>query len=113
MQGYEKFRQIQTEKINLFNQLKTDTKELSSLIEGKMRKYLPKGKLRAVSAPVLREEMEEVEELEEPEEEVEVLKEAPERKEVPAHYEESAPPNELEQLESQLKDIENQLRNIQ
>ena len=105
MQGYEKFRKIQEEKVALFTQLKSDVRVINSLVDEKLRKYVPKGKLRS---------------LEQARPEA-----APRGEEAP--YEERysrpapspsvssrdvVPPSELDQLESQLKDIEGQLRNI-
>ncbi len=101
MQGYEKFRQIQEEKVATFNNLKKDVKELSFLIDYKLKRLLPKGKLKGL-AERHREIKEELEE-----EEKEFWKE-----EKP----EKAPPKEaksqLDALESQLREIEGQLRKV-
>ena len=58
MQGYEAFRKIQEEKITTFSQLKEDVRSLNSLIDAKLRRYLPKGKLTGVikKQPVVRRE---------------------------------------------------------
>jgi len=111
MQGYEKFRQIQTEKVNLFNSLKTDVKELNTLIEHKLKKYFPQGKLKAVMKEKPKEESFDDDE----ESKVEVFKEEPKKKMVApvSTYQQDLPSNELDELESQLKDIEGQLRSIQ
>src|SRR3989338_9644690 len=45
MQGYEAFRKIQEEKIAVFSQLKDDVKSLNNLVDSKLRRVLPKGKL--------------------------------------------------------------------
>src|SRR3989338_4955922 len=45
MQGYEKFKKVQEDKVALFTALKSDVRELNLLIEGQLKKYLPKGKL--------------------------------------------------------------------
>ena len=109
MQSYEKFRQIQEEKVATFNQLKGDIKELSSLLDNKLKRHFPKGKL-LVSAP-----KREVQRImttlpenykEEPEQEEERIVPPPNvRTPTPAI-------SELDELESQLKDIEGQLRRI-
>ena len=49
MQAHEKFMRIQEEKVVLFTQLKNDVKDLNLLIEHKLKKHLPKGKLKVVS----------------------------------------------------------------
>ncbi|HLC88473.1 MAG TPA: hypothetical protein VJG49_00390 [Candidatus Nanoarchaeia archaeon] len=113
MQGYEKFRKIQEEKVATITVLKEQIKEVESLIGHHLRKYLPVGKLK----PMFKEEpkhLEAVPALSQPVEE-----------EIPAPFpvqtyrqEKSAtatlkPKGELEELESQLQDIEHQLQNIQ
>lgn len=97
MQGYEKFRKIQEDKVTLFTQLKTDLRVLNSLVDDKLRKYLPKGKLRAVQTskqeikPYARDE--------------EILRS-------PSIQNDRSPASELDELESQLKNIETQLRSV-
>jgi hypothetical protein len=49
MQGYEKFKGIQNEKISMISKLKEDIKEMHSLIDNKVRKLLPKGKLATLN----------------------------------------------------------------
>lgn len=106
MQGYEKFRKIQEEKVALFSALKTDVKELHSLVENRLKKYLPQGKLRGFVHPMdMPEEREEAK--------VEVVTVEEPAKKAMVKEERKAPPSELDELESQLKDIESQLRNIQ
>lgn len=103
MQGYEKFRKVQEEKIKIFNALKNDVRELNNLVEFKLKRRLPKGKLRPatgdVPMPVLEEE-----------------KEMPEvlvaKKTVPAKTKPLPAPSDLDELEAQLKDIEGQLRRV-
>jgi hypothetical protein len=109
MQSYEKFRQIQEEKVTTFNQLKGDIKELSSLLDHKLKRHFPKGKL-SVSAP--KREIQRIMTTlpenykEEPEQEEQISAPAPKvRTPTPAV-------SELDELESQLKDIEGQLRRI-
>jgi len=107
MQGYEKFRSIQEEKVATFAKLKSQVKDLNYLVDTRLRRFFPKGKLRSAHVK--------------------------ESKEVPATKPEEAEPdvsmpsmssarsfsaptmkpkNELDELESQLKDIEGQLQNI-
>jgi len=118
MQGYEKFRQIQEEKVNLFTSLKSEVKELNGLIENKLRKYFPKGKLKAVTKDLEREEMEK-EDKRMLSNAVEVVDAEPQPKAekvvapVQPYQEEKDPYSEINHLESQLKDIENQLRGLQ
>lgn len=102
MQGYEKFRSIQDEKVALFSQLRSNLKELQSMIDGKLKKFLPQGNLSLVSEkkpkPVQQFEAQGMEV-------------------VPAAKNPVAPPVQkpstgLDELEMQLKDIEGQLQNI-
>ncbi len=110
MQGYEKFRQVQEEKVATFSLLKEHVRELNRLIDSKLRGYFPKGKLKAVTE-------------EEREKELGVETKLPAKKIVPssapkqvisspALTEEASGKNELEELEAQLRDIENELKNI-
>ncbi len=48
MQSYEQFVKVQEEKVEAFSQLKEHTKELNSLVNSKLRVYLPQGKLDAI-----------------------------------------------------------------
>ncbi|MBI2102798.1 hypothetical protein HYT55_03085 [Candidatus Woesearchaeota archaeon] len=107
MQGYETFRKIQEEKVALFTILKSQIKEINTLVDSKLKKYLPKGKLRSFSEKQLHHQ-EQVEEL--PAEEAQPLEVVP----VATRRTETqrAPPSELDELEKQLRDIENQLQNI-
>ncbi len=99
MQGYEKFRKIQEEKVGTFTQLRQDVRELNRLIDGKLKGYLPKGKLKGVAE-------------EKPAAVREEWKSAPS----PSSYKPAEQPTpartELDELESQLKDIEGQLRGM-
>lgn len=106
MQGYEKFRQIQEEKVAMFVALKSDAKKLQNLIDNKLRKHLPKGKLSPISHK--KQEKEEVKP--HAEEKVPIAPQPPEA--LPEEHEGPAPPNELDRLESQLKDIEGQLKGM-
>jgi hypothetical protein len=89
MQGYERFRAIQEEKVTIFNQLKADTKKLQTLIDTKLRRKLPKGKLSAVKPSII----------------VPVKEpgETPAATPAPAH---------IDDLENQLQDIEKQLQGM-
>ncbi|MBS3166024.1 hypothetical protein J4444_02785 [Candidatus Woesearchaeota archaeon] len=107
MQGYEKFRKLQEEKIAIFNQLKNDVKELNQMIDSRLRKYFPKGKLKAITEKEGKEERE-VEYVEVKKPKVEVVAVAQPRERVAL----APAASELDELESQLKDIENQLQNI-
>ncbi len=107
MQGYEAFRKIQEEKVSTFLQLREDVKVLNSLIDTKLRRYLPKGKLAGVvkKSPAKKEEPEERETPAPREMQVPVMRSAPK----PEPKKES---DELDELESQLQDIEGRLRRI-
>ena len=108
MQGHERFRQIQLEKVSLFNTLRSDVRQINSLIDGKMRSYFPKGKIKGIkiapqeAKPVEKKQIEP--DVPEEEEDLKII--PPVQKEAPAYQ------NELDELESQLKDIEGQLRNV-
>lgn len=102
MQSYEQFKQVQTEKVATIASLKTSLKEINSLINNKLRTFFPKGKLSAMrgvqsTAPV--------------EEEADAPALPSYQPELPN---ESVPEegNEIDELEGQLRDIENQLKNI-
>ncbi|MBS3127457.1 hypothetical protein J4228_04805 [Candidatus Woesearchaeota archaeon] len=103
MQGYESFRQIQEEKVALFTKLKKEVSELQLLVNNKLRKYLPQGKLRAISREqYIKEEPPKVEKVEI------VPKTAPPVEPV----EKEMAPSDLEQLEGQLRDIERELQGL-
>ncbi len=98
MQGYEKFKAIQQEKVKTFAELRSDTRELQSLVD-RLRKLVPKGSLKPVRSrheKVLGEEAEP-----EHEEAEETPEAAPKRA-----------PSELDELEDQLREIEGQLQGI-
>ena len=97
MQNYEKFKSIQLEKVATFSQLKKDVSEINSMVD-KLKHYFPKGKLKPIS------------EEKHPEEPLhqEPVMEKP--KAVPAPVKKTV--SELDELESQLKDIEGQLRTM-
>lgn len=101
MQGYEKFLHIQRDKMMLFHKLKSQTQELQTLVNGKLRRYLPKGKLKAIT-PRLPKEVQEQEE-----EQQSMMPSSP------LPQEEEAPAAELDELESQLQQIESKLRGME
>lgn len=103
MQGYETFVKIQREKVDTFNKLKEDVKSLNSLVDNRLRKLLPKGKLKGLVKDV-RLKAEERREREEAPVARERVVVQPEPKEDSG--------NELDDLEYQLADIENRLRNL-
>lgn len=107
MQGYEKFRKIQEEKVALFTQLKVDIRVLNNLIDDKLRKYLPKGKLKTVQLD------------QQPAKPADYAYQRDEEPlqtstsdSAPVASSSKVPSSELDELESQLKDIESQLRNV-
>ncbi len=107
MQGYEAFRKIQEEKIAVFAQLKDDVKGLNNLVDSKLRRLLPKGKLAGmVKRPMDRVEVVEKEEMS-----------APMPKAQPRMMPKSEPQREesddgLDELESQLREIESRLKGM-
>jgi hypothetical protein len=101
MQSYEKFKQIQEQKINTFIKLKEDVKELTNLIDKKIRGHFPKGKLNSL--------IPQQNKVVDVQEEVEPPTQAPVIEEI----HQKAPVNgDLDELEQQLKDIENQLQSL-
>ncbi len=117
MQGYETFRKIQEEKVALFTMLKSQVKEINSMVDNKLKKYVPKGKLRGFSERQMHPEEQPEEETLPGEPRIEVVPiERVQRRVVERVAEQpvqKAPANELDELEKQLRDIENQLQNIQ
>ncbi len=106
MQGNETFKKIQEEKVAKITDLKEEIKEINTLLNTKLRKFLPKGKLRNLTE----EEHQENQNLEEHHEETIAPR--------PSFQPRSVQPvkstgDELTNLENQLKDIETQLRTIQ
>ena len=119
MQGYEKFKQVQEEKVATIALLKEQVAELSTLVTHELKKYLPIGKLK----PIIKEQNPKafvegpkdhyvdhgpktvIEPFEEERVPLTVYKQTTPTK--------PKPKNELEELESQLQDIEHQLQNIQ
>ncbi len=113
MQGYESFRKIQEEKVATFTALKSDLKDLHVLVNTKLRKYFPRGKIP--QRPRQDEEQEEKEEMpsrsmkpaipeEEPEEETGMP--------MPVAQKAPQPRRVLDELDAQLKEIEGQLKNV-
>jgi len=112
MQGYEKFRLLQEEKVTLFAKLKRELKEIEVMIDSKLRHYLPKGKLH----PVTREDQKKRDE-KEVVDSMSYMEEKPVPVQVvaasPMPVGKVVPPkNELDDLESQLKDIQSQLEDL-
>ncbi len=104
MQGYEAFRKIQEEKIAVFVQLKDDVKVLNNLVDSKLRRLLPKGKLAGLTK-----KMSKVEVIEKDEEPMPSPKPQPRMAKPEPPQEEN---RDLDELESQLRDIENRLKGM-
>ena len=106
MQGYEAFRKIQEEKIAVFAQLRDDVKSLNNLVDSKLRRLLPKGKLNGMvkksSVRVEVIEKEEIAPLPTPKAQPKMLKSEPQREET----------SDLDELETQLQEIESRLKNM-
>ena len=113
MQGYEKFKRIQEEKVATIALLREQIKELQSMVNHDLRKYLPVGKLKPLHK-------------EDPNRSFFEKKSDPfvdhgpstviEYDETPVKtysQKKAKPKNDLEELETQLQDIEHQLKNIQ
>jgi len=111
MQGYEAFRKIQEEKIAVFAQLKDDIKGLNNLVDSKLRRILPKGKLDGMikkeRARVEIVEKEEIEPMPAPKPQ---LKSQPKMMPKPESKEEEN--GDLDELETQLREIESRLKNM-
>lgn len=113
MQGYEKFRKVQEDKVNAITLLKSDVKEITNLIDNKLRKLLPKGKLAALEPEKKPAEQRSSRTVSEEHEEsyepsiTPVVQPRPQLAPKP-----SPAASELDALEAQLKDIENQLRSM-
>ncbi len=112
MQGYETIRKIQEEKVALFTQLKLDVKELNGLVENKLHKYLPRGKIKELVKADAKKSVQQ---------EVRIVKTVGPAKKEPIMEPRSVAPETpkqrvvggLDELEQQLQDIENQLKGIQ
>lgn len=102
MQGYETFQKIQKEKMTTFAQLRGDVKVLNNLVDEKLRKLLPKGKL---VGHVHKPQAKEVQPEPQMPASVPVAK-TPVRKPQPQNQ-------ELDDLEYQLRDIEGRLKNLE
>ena len=103
MQGYEAFLKIQEEKIAVFGELRDDVKSLNSLVDSKLRRMLPKGKLAGIKKmPKVETPKEEQEEMPAPRPQPKVVsKSAPQQED-----------GDLDELESQLREIESRLKNM-
>ena len=108
MQGYEAFRKIQEEKIAVFTQLKDDVKGLNNLVDSKLRRLLPKGKLaRMIKMPPARVEVAGKEEMAAP-----VSAPGVQRKMMPKPEPREESNDGLDELESQLREIESRLKRM-
>lgn len=104
MQGYEAFRKIQEEKIAVFVQLRDDVKVLNNMVDNKLRRLLPKGKLAGmVKKPLAR--------MEEEPEPIPAPKAQP-KMAMPKPEPQQQESNNLDELESQLREIESRLRHM-
>ena len=116
MQGYENFKKVQKAKVEIFNKLKADSKEINSFIN-QLKQYLPKGHLKPID---LNKKVEVATSEPEPAVEAQVAVPQEQPMEVPpevpvapaANPQQSAPTSGLDELESQLKEIEDQLRGM-
>lgn len=104
MQGYEAFRKIQEEKIAVFEQLRDDVKSLNNLVDYKLRRLLPKGKL----AGMIKKPMPKVEEVEKEEMPMPAPKIQPKMMPQPQQEDDGG----LDELESQLREIESRLKRM-
>ena len=118
MQGYEKFKRIQEEKVMTIALLKDQVKELNNLVNHQLKKYLPVGKLKpTIKGRTPKRVVEDVHDRYVDHGPKTVVEPYAEEKVPIPTYKKTAPvkpkpKNELEELESQLQDIEHQLQNI-
>lgn len=108
MQGFDRFKKLQQEKLVEFSKLKAEARALTILVDTKMRRCLPKGTLK--SKAVKEEKAKKVkapEDITSIPESVTIASNlsAPEPAPKPEH-------SELEELEAQLQEIENQLKKV-
>lgn len=107
MQGYETFKKVQEEKNLAFVELREHLRQINGLVNNHLSKYLPKGKLRGLVDAIPSEDevlpKKIIVPIVAPAPKVEAPKVAPAKVE---------PLSQLEELESQLKDIEKQLQGI-
>ncbi|MDP3699205.1 MAG: hypothetical protein Q8R47_06495 [Nanoarchaeota archaeon] len=108
MQGYEAFRKIQEEKIAVFAQLKDDIRGLNNLVDSKLRRLLPKGKLDGMMkkgmARVEAAAKDEMAPMPVPKAQPKMMMPKPE----PRQEENGG----LDELETQLREIESRLKNM-
>ncbi len=108
MQGFDRFKKLRQEKLVEFSKLKADARALTTLIDTKMRRCLPKGTLKnkAVKEEKVKKAVAERHEEAMPES-VTIAPglSVPEPAPRPEH-------SELEELEAQLQEIENQLKKV-
>lgn len=108
MQGFDRFKKLQQEKLVEFSKLKSDARALTTLVDTKIRRCLPKGTLK--NKAVKEEKAKKVvaerhEEVMPKSVTIAPSRSAPEPAPKPEH-------SELEELEAQLQDIENQLKRV-
>ncbi|MBI4980045.1 hypothetical protein HZC30_00640 [Candidatus Woesearchaeota archaeon] len=103
MQGFDRFKKLQQEKLAEFSRLKADARALTLLVDAKMRRCLPKGTLKSKAV-----KEEKAKPVKGP---VASLPEsvAPSLPPEPAPKSEHS---ELEELEAQLQEIEAQLKKV-
>ncbi len=113
MQGYDTFRKVQEEKLVLFNQLKSDVRDINNLVETKLKHYLPKGKIQGMAKPEVKKEVRAADVRRPVVVASSVMtKPAPVAVVPRADVSADIPTGELAELEAQLKEIEDQLQNI-
>ncbi len=108
MQGFDRFKRLQQEKLSEFSKLKANARALTTLVDTKMRRCLPKGTLK--SKAIKEEKTKKVKASED-------ITFIPESVTIASSLSapEPAPKSEhseLEELEAQLQEIENQLKKV-
>jgi len=103
MQGYERFRKLQEDKVALFAKLRLQLRDINRLIDSGLRKDLPQGKLRPLSKLAMPEK---------PRAQEMPLERAPSPAPAEMPSSEQQVRSGLDELEAQLQDIENQLRKV-
>lgn len=101
MQGYERFKKLQDEKMKTYADLRDDLRQINSLINNHLSRYVPRGKLRGLVQAVPKQEQV----IATAESKVEPRTKIPE----PVVITEDDP---FTHLEGQLKDIERELQNM-
>ena len=105
MKGYEKFDEIQEEKIRAMEELRDEIQKINYLVNNKLKKYFPKGKLREITSPGEYEKIREgIDDEEEDYPEVKIEKRAVTK---------GNPEKDLNDLENELQEIEDELRKFE